>query len=78
MSENEKNIIVFFPDGSGKTIVVKSGVKGLTDWERVKAMTEEEIDHNARSDPDALPIEEDTMWERGTIVYPETSSEMPI
>jgi hypothetical protein len=44
MSENEKNILVFFLDGSGKTIVVKSGAKGLTDWERVKAMTEEEID----------------------------------
>jgi hypothetical protein len=41
-------------------------------------MTKEEIDRNARSDPDALPIEDDTMWERGKIVYPETSSEIPI
>jgi hypothetical protein len=44
MSENEKNITVFFPDGSSKTIVIQPGAKGLTDWERVKAMTEEEID----------------------------------
>jgi hypothetical protein len=78
MSEKEKNITVFLPDGSQKTIVVKPGTKGLTDGERLNTMTEEEIDINARSDPDALPVEDDAMWERGKIVYPETFCEIPI
>jgi hypothetical protein len=31
---------------------------GETDWERVRKMTESEIDAAARSDPDALPLTE--------------------
>ncbi|MEG3439986.1 hypothetical protein V0288_22855 [Pannus brasiliensis CCIBt3594] len=46
----------------------------MTNWERVNSMTEEEIDREARSDPDALPIEEDEMWERGKWVTPESRS----
>lgn len=41
-----------------------------SDWERVKAMTEEEIDEAARSDPDAQPIDAE-FWERATIISPE-------
>lgn len=34
-----------------------------TDWKRVDAMTEEEIERNAQSDPDAQPMT-DEEWER--------------
>jgi uncharacterized protein (DUF4415 family) len=37
-----------------------------TDWERVRSMTEEEIEANARSDPDNPPQEEDFMREGRT------------
>jgi hypothetical protein len=40
----------------------------LTDWDRVHAMTEEEIERNALSDPDALPFDDD--WEDAIVVYP--------
>jgi uncharacterized protein (DUF4415 family) len=40
-----------------------------TDWERVKAMTEEEIDEAARSDPDAQPTDE-AFWEDAVLVMP--------
>ena len=40
-----------------------------TDWARVDAMTEEEIDAAARSDPDAQPIDDD-MWEDAVLVFP--------
>ena len=43
--------------------------KGKTDWARVDAMTEEEIDAAARSDPDAQPIDDD-MWEEAVLVFP--------
>lgn len=33
-------------------------MKGKTDWERVKNMTEEEIERNAREDPDTLLLED--------------------
>jgi len=31
------------------------GIKGRVDWERVRAMTEEEIERDLASDPDAAP-----------------------
>lgn len=35
-------------------------LKGKTDWSRVDALTDEEIEHAASSDPDSvLPTEED-------------------
>ncbi|MEK7815003.1 MAG: BrnA antitoxin family protein, partial [Chloroflexota bacterium] len=40
-----------------------------TDWARVDAMTEEEIDAAARSAPDAQPIDEN-MWEEVELVFP--------
>jgi len=33
-------------------------MKGKTDWKRVKNMTEEEIEQNARDDPDTLLLED--------------------
>jgi len=46
--------------------------KGKTDWARVKAMTEEEIDAAARSDPDAQPVDVDApdFWEEAVLVFP--------
>jgi hypothetical protein len=33
-------------------------MEDLTDWERVKNMTEEEVEQNALDDPDAQPLPE--------------------
>jgi uncharacterized protein (DUF4415 family) len=43
-----------------------------TDWARVKAMTEEEIEAAARSDPDAQPLDVDApdFWENAVLVIP--------
>jgi hypothetical protein len=38
----------------------------LTDWERVKSMSNAEIEANALSDPDALPFDDD--WENAVII----------
>lgn len=38
-----------------------------TDWERVRNMTEEEIEAGAASDPDNLPLEEGFMREGRTV-----------
>ena len=43
--------------------------RGLTDLERVKAMTEEEIEQNALDDPDNPPIE-DWEWANAKLVLP--------
>lgn len=40
-----------------------------SDWQRLKAMTEEEIEEAARSDPDAQPTDVE-FWERATIITP--------
>jgi uncharacterized protein (DUF4415 family) len=40
-----------------------------TDWARVDAMTEEEIDAAARSDPDAQPTDA-AFWEEAVLVFP--------
>ncbi len=56
-----------------KNIVKRSASdrrKGKTDWERVKAMTEEEIDEAARSDPDAQPTDAE-FWKDAEIVLPD-------
>ena len=42
-----------------------------SDWERVKAMTEEEIDEAARADPDAQPTDAE-FWKDAEIVLPDT------
>lgn len=40
-----------------------------TDWARVDAMTEEELDAAARSDPDAQPTTEED-WEEAVLILP--------
>lgn len=44
----------------------------LTDWERVKSMSDAEIEANALSDPDALPFDDD--WENAAIISPKLKS----
>ena len=51
MSEKEENI-------TEVTWEELQQMKNLTDWERVKNMTEEEIEQNALDDPDAQPLPE--------------------
>jgi uncharacterized protein (DUF4415 family) len=41
-----------------------------TDWTRVKAMTDEEIEENAKADPDAAPTDLE-FWKGAKLVYPE-------
>jgi uncharacterized protein (DUF4415 family) len=40
-----------------------------TDWARVQAMTDAEIEHNALTDPDAPPITAE-MWKSAVLVVP--------
>ncbi|MCA2693766.1 MULTISPECIES: hypothetical protein [unclassified Microcystis] len=41
-------------------------INNLTDWERVKSMSDAEIEANALSDSDALPFDDD--WENAAII----------
>lgn len=43
-------------------------MKGQTDWERVKSMTEEEIERNAWDDPDSQPLP-DEFWDKAEVIY---------
>ena len=43
-------VVHTMPDGSKRLL------KDETDWSRVKAMTEKEIDAAAKADPDNLPL----------------------
>jgi hypothetical protein len=49
-------------------------MKGKTNWKKVKAMTEEEIEANALSDSDSQPLP-DNFWEDATIVYPDNENQ---
>ena len=49
----------------------KTPVRDQTDWERLRTMTEEEIEANAASDPDNPPREEGFMRDART-VYPDS------
>ncbi len=48
-------------------------VKGQTDWDRVDAMTDEEIEQNALDDPDSLPIT-DEMWNEAKVIFPQQNT----
>jgi uncharacterized protein (DUF4415 family) len=45
-------------------------MKDLTDWARLDAMTEEEIERNAAEDPDNPPWTEEE-WARARVVWPQ-------
>ena len=42
-----------------------------TDWEKVRRLSEAELDAAARSDPNALPTDPD-FWQDADLVMPET------
>jgi uncharacterized protein (DUF4415 family) len=44
---------------------------GRTDWERLRKMTEEEIEAAARSDPDNPPTDEE-FWREARTIYPDS------
>jgi uncharacterized protein (DUF4415 family) len=44
-------------------------MKDLTDWKRVRAMTEEDIQRAAASDPDA-PMTTEADWANAKVVWP--------
>ena len=43
--------------------------QSLTDWEKVKGMTSEEIEDLAKADPDCQPTDDD-FWDDATVVMP--------
>ncbi|PNW65301.1 UNVERIFIED_CONTAM: hypothetical protein BEN50_03905 [Euhalothece sp. KZN 001] len=45
-------------------------MKGNTDWERLRNMTEEEIERNALDDPDALPYTEEELEQFEPVPFP--------
>ena len=50
---------------------------GGTDWGRVLAMTEEEIERNAAEDPDNPPLTAEELA-RAELVYPEDRAKVPV
>jgi hypothetical protein len=47
-------------------------MKGQTDWAKIDAMTEEEIEQNALSDPDNQPLP-DEFWAEAEVIFPEVN-----
>ena len=45
--------------------------RGKTDWARVDAITDLEIEHAASSDPDAAPILDEEWFRSAKLVLPE-------
>jgi uncharacterized protein (DUF4415 family) len=39
-----------------------------TDWAKVRAMTDEEIERNAREDSDSVPVDFD--WSKAQLIFP--------
>jgi len=56
----EKNITVVSRDAPRR--------RGKTDWARLDAMTDEEIEEAVRNDPDAVPLDVD--WSKAILVVP--------
>lgn len=56
-------VLIEQPDGSYRP------AEPRTDWDRVRGMTEEEIERAAASDPDALPLDE-AFWRKARVVIP--------
>jgi len=52
------------------TLAQARKMKGLTDWDRIDAMTEEEIERNALEDPDNPPWTEED-WKNARLVIPQ-------
>ena len=48
-------------------------MKGETDWDKIKRMSDEEIEKNALDDLDSQPIP-DEMWEDAQVVFPQQNT----
>lgn|GEM_PF-2433534 len=46
-------------------------IEDLTDWKRVKEMTSEQIEANAKADPDCSPTDDD-FWNDATVIQSNT------
>ena len=44
-------------------------MKGQTDWAKIDAMTEEEIEQNALNDPNNQPLT-DEFWDEAEVIFP--------
>lgn len=47
-------------------------MKGQTDWVKIDAMTEEEIERKALDDPDNQPLT-DEFWDEAEVIFPEVN-----
>jgi uncharacterized protein (DUF4415 family) len=59
---------------SAKRIVrrtLKSRRRGKTDWARVDAMSDQEIENAVKSDPDAAPILDKEWFRKAKLILPE-------
>jgi uncharacterized protein (DUF4415 family) len=56
---------------STKRVRADQPVRGQTDWERLRSMSEEEIEAAAASDPDNPPTDAE-FWRDARTVYPES------
>jgi uncharacterized protein (DUF4415 family) len=52
------------------TLAQARKMKSLTDWDRVEAMTEDDIERNAADDPDNPPWTDED-WARARVVFPQ-------
>ncbi len=49
--------------------------KGKTDWERVDALTDEEIEAAASADPDAPPLLDDAFFQTAELIFPDAAKQ---
>jgi uncharacterized protein (DUF4415 family) len=49
-----------------------SKMKGQTDWARVDALTDEDIDRAIAEDPDAAPVWTPEEWATARVVFPQS------
>jgi uncharacterized protein (DUF4415 family) len=56
-------VLIEQPDGSYRAAASR------TDWDRVRAMSDEEIEAAAAGDPDAPPLDE-AFWQEARVVFP--------
>ena len=61
-------VLIEQPDGSYRP------ARHRTDWNRVRAMTDAEVEAAAASDPDALPLD-GAFWQSARVVFPVDSQE---
>jgi uncharacterized protein (DUF4415 family) len=56
---------------SARRIVSPSPGRGKTDWERVRSLTDKEIEDSVRSDPDVAPILDEEWFRTARLVMPQ-------